>query len=80
MQELDYKIHIVQNKWADTLSRLCPNLMELAMDYTPRIMDPSGLVVAALTTWPLPSEQEAEWMEQAHNFRVGHSDVDRTLH
>ena len=36
-QELDFKIHFVpgsQNKWADTLSRLCPNLMELAMDYT----------------------------------------------
>lgn len=42
------------------------------MDYTPRIMDAPGFVVAELTTWPLPSEQEVEWMEQAHNFRVGH--------
>ena len=70
MQELDFKIHFVpgfQNKWADTLSRLCPNLMELAMDYTPRVMDAPGFIVAALTTCPLASEEESEWMEQAHN-------------
>ena len=74
MQELDFKIHFVpgsQNKWADTLSRLCPNLMELAMDYTPRAMDAPGFIVAALTTCPLASEEKSEWMEQAHNFRVG---------
>ena len=83
MQELDFKIHFVpgsQNKWADTLSHLCPNLMELAMDYTPRVMDAPGFIVAALTTCPLASEEESEWMEQAHNFRVGHSGVDRTMH
>ena len=83
MQELDFKIHFVpgsQNKWADTLSRLCPNLMELAMDYTPRVMDAPSFIVAALTTSPLASEEESEWMEQAHNFRVGHGGVDRTMH
>ena len=83
MQELDFKIHFVpgsQNKWADTLSRLCPNLVELAMDYTPRVMDAPGFIVAALTTCPLASEEESEWMEQAHNFRVGHGGVDRTMH
>ena len=76
-QELDFKIHFVpgsQNKWADTLSRLCPNLMELAMDYTPRVMDAPGFIVAALTTCPLASEEESDWMKQAHNFRVGVTD------
>ena len=66
MQELDFKIHFVsgsQNKWADTLSRLCPNLMDLAMDYTPRVMNAPGFIVAALTTYPLASEEESEWME-----------------
>ena len=83
MQELDFKIHFVpgsQNKWADTLSRLCPNLMELAMDYTPLAMDAPGFIVAALTTCPLASEEESEWIEQAHNFRVGHGGVDWTMH
>ena len=63
MLELDFKIHFVpgsQNKWADTLSRLCPNLMELAIDYTPRVMDAPGFIVAALTTCPLASEEETE--------------------
>ena len=36
-----------QNKWADTLSRLCPNLMELAVDYTLRVMDAPGFIVQA---------------------------------
>ena len=53
--------------------------MELAMDYTPRVMDAPGIIVAALTTCPLASEEESEWMEQAHNFRVGHSGVDRMM-
>jgi hypothetical protein len=83
MQELDFMIHFVpgsQSKWADTLSRLCPNLKELAMDYTPRVMDAPDFIVAAITTCPLASEEESEWMEQAHNFRVGHGGVDRTMH
>ena len=74
MQELDFKIRFVpgfRNKWADTLSRLCPNLMKLAMDYTPRVMDAPGFIVAALTTCPLASEEESGWMEQAHNFCIG---------
>ena len=50
------------------------------MDYTPRVMDAPGFIVAALTTCPLASEEESEWMEQAHNFRVGHGGVDRTMH
>ena len=63
MQELDFKIHFVpgsQNKWADTLSCLCPNLMELAMDYTPRLMDAPVFIFAALATCPLASEEESE--------------------
>ena len=50
------------------------------MNYTPRVMDAPGFIVAALTTCPLASEEEQEWMEQAHNFRVGHGGVDRTMH
>ena len=83
MQELDFKIHFVpgsENKWADTLSRFCPNLMELDLDHTPRVMDAPGFIVAALTTCPLTSEEESEWMELAHNFRVGPGGVDRTMH
>ena len=63
MQELDFKIHFVpgsQNKWADTLSRLCPNLMELAMVYTPQVMDAPGFIVAALTTCTLATEEKSE--------------------
>ena len=46
MQELDYLIHFVsgfQNEWADTQSRICPNILELSMDYTPKILDSPGL-------------------------------------
>ena len=83
MQELDFKIHFVpgsQNKWADALSRLCPNLMELAMDYAPRVMDAPGFIVAALTICPLATEEQSEWIEQGHNFCIGHGGVDRTMH
>ena len=69
-----------QNKWVDTLSRVCPNLMELAIDYTPRVMNAPDFIVTALTICQLALEEESEWMEQAHNFRVGHGGVDCTMH
>ena len=60
LQELDYTIHFVPgtaNEWADTLSRICPNILELSMDYTPKILDSPGLLVAAIEGCPDPTPE-----------------------
>ena len=62
MQELDYSIHFVPgtaNEWADTLSRICPNILELSMDYTPKILDSPGLIVAAIEGCPDPTQSSS---------------------
>ena len=82
MQELDYSIHFVPgtaNEWADTLSRICPNILELSMDYTPKILDSPGLIVAAIEGCPDTTPEQLEWLEQCHNHLVGHGGLDRTL-
>ena len=73
MQELDFKIHFVpgsQNKWADTLSRLCPNLMELAMDYTPRVMDAPGFIVAERSDCEV--KKDTSHVDQCIKFFASH--------
>lgn len=51
IQGLDCAMNFVfgtQNKWADTLRRVCPNIMELSIANMLKIMDAPGLIVAAI--------------------------------
>ena len=52
--------------------------MELSMDYTPKILDSPGLIVAAIEGCPDPTPEQLQWLEQCHNHFVGHGGLDRT--
>ena len=82
LQELDFKVVFVPGKdngMADALSRLCPNLKELALDFTPPLYMGPNLLLAALERVHPPSEDQLECIEQCHNTMIGHGGCERTL-
>ena len=82
LQELDFKVKFVpgkDNEMADSLSRLCPNFIELAVDYTPVVMDGPVRLMAALEICPSATDKNLEWIEQCHNGMIGHGGNARTL-
>ena len=82
LQELNFEVKFVpgkDNEMADSLSRLCPNLIELAVDYTPVVMDGSVCLMAALEICPSAMDENLEWIEQCHNGMIGHGGNARML-
>ena len=82
LQEFDYTLHFVkgsQNTIADAMSRLCPNLTELALPSPEPAAPTSGHPLAALRTVPLASDDQLEALEMCHNALVGHGGADRTV-
>ena len=82
LQEFDYTLHFVkgsQNTIADAMSRLCPNLTELALPSPEPAAPASGHPLAALRTVPLASDDQLEALEMCHNALVGHGGADRTV-
>ena len=86
MQELDFSVVFVKgssNVLADALSRLCPNLEEIALPF--RIQSDgltsssSSSFVSALTVIEPPTDEQIEYITMCHNAKVGHNGVDRTL-
>jgi hypothetical protein len=74
LQELDYELKYVpgdQNTIADAMSRLCPN--NKVIDET------NNLVLAALHSQPVISDDHITLIAQCHNPMVGHGGVERTL-
>jgi hypothetical protein len=75
LQEFDYTLHFVkgsQNTIADAMSRLCPNLTELAIPSPEPAAPASGHPLAALRTVPLASDDQLEPLDMCHNALVGH--------
>lgn len=73
LQELDYTIEFVpgsQNTIADALSRLCPNLAELALPPLPPTGAEGHLLVSALEERVPPTALQLEALEMCHNARV----------
>ena len=71
LQELDYTVRFIKgkdNEIADTMSRLCTNL----------ISSPSDLLSAIQVLSDLTGDQ-LEALHMCHNSRVGHGGVDRTV-
>ena len=88
MQELDFTVHFVKgsdNELADTLSRLCPNLTEIALPLTITrdVFSSSSLSsstsVAGLTFIEPATDEQTVHIQMCHNAIVGHNGVDRTL-
>ena len=90
MQELDFTVHFVKgtdNEPADALSRLCPNLTEIALpktirsegDTPPSSFSSSSAAVSALTVIEPPTDEQNVYIQMCHNAIVGHNGVDRTL-
>ena len=90
MQELDFTVHFVKgtdNELADALSRLCPNLTEIALPKTIRSdgetstssSSSSSSAVSALTVIEPPTDEQNVHIQMCHNAIVGHNGVDRTL-
>jgi hypothetical protein len=90
MQELDFTVHFVKgtdNELADALSRLCPNLTEIALPKTIRSdgdtstssSSSSSSAVSALTVIEPPTDEQNVYIQMCHNAIVGHNGVDRTL-
>ena len=89
-QELDFTVHFVKgsdNELADALSRLCPNLSEIALPLTitrdvfssSSLSSSSSTSVAALTVIEPATDELILYIQMCHNAIVGHNDVDRTL-
>ena len=87
LQELDFTIQYVKGKdniVADALSRLCPNLLDIAI-YAPTTESSllpdnlPGPLCGALETIPDMTEEQREAIHMCHNKFVGHGGVDRTL-
>ena len=87
MQELDFTVHFVKgsdNELADALSRLCPNLTEIALQMTITNGDDtsssssSSTSVAALTVIEPLTDERIVYIQMCHNAIVGHNGVDRT--
>ena len=88
MQELDFTVHFVKgsdNELADALSRLCPNLTEIALPLTitrdvfSSSSSSSSTSVAALTVIEPGTDEQILHIQMCHNGIVGHNGVDRTL-
>jgi hypothetical protein len=84
MQELCFKVVFVSgqaNQLADALSRLCPNLEEVALPL--RIKDvepvPSYSTVSAIRSIEPATDEQIVYIQMCHNAIVGHNGVDRTL-
>ena len=90
MQELDFTVHFVKrsdNELADALSRLCPNLTEIALPKTMRSdgdtssssSSSSSYTVSALTVIEPPTYEQNVYIQMCDNAIVGHNGVDCTL-
>ena len=88
MQELDFTVHLVKgsdNELADALSRLCPNLTEIALpmtitrDVLTSSSSSSSTRVAALTVFEPATDEQILHIQMCHKEIVGHNGVDRTL-
>ena len=72
LQELDYTVDFLsgsKNVIADTMSRLCLNLISL----------PDSATIAALENFKEIAEDKIEPLTQCHNSIIGHGGTDRTL-
>jgi RNase H-like domain found in reverse transcriptase len=72
LQELDYTVDFLsgsKNVIADSMSRLCLNLIEL----------PDTETIAALENFKEIAEDKIEPLTQCHNSIIGHGGTDRTL-
>ena len=83
LQELDFSVHFIkgsENGIADALSRLCPNLVHLALPLPPSLIgEHAAASMSALVTSVPASDEENEAIQQCHNAVVGHGGVDRTM-
>ena len=88
MQKLVFNVHFVKgldNELADALSRLCPNLTQIALpltittDYDNLSSSASSSTISALTVLELPKDEQNVYIQICHNAIVGHNGVDRTL-
>ena len=87
MQELHFTVVFVpgtSNVLADALSRLCPNLTEIALPLRTEESEllqtsSSSFAVSALTVIELATDDQLEYIQMCHNAIVGHNGVDRTL-
>ena len=69
---------------ADALSRLCPNLTEIALPLRTDELEliftsSSSLTVSALTVVEPATDDQLEYIHMCYNAIVGHNGVDRTL-
>ena len=87
MQEPNCTVHFVKridNELADALSRLCPNLTEIALPQTIRYdgdtsSSSSSSSVSALTVIKPSTDEQNVYIQMCHNTIVGRNGVDRTL-
>ena len=91
MQEFDFTVHFVKgmdNELADALSRLYPNLTEIALPLIIRYdgdtsssssSSSSSSTVSAFTVIEPPTDEQNVYIQMRHNAIVGHNGVDRTL-
>jgi transposase InsO family protein len=79
IQELDYILRFVpgvENVIADTLSRLCPNLLRLQPGDIP---DAATELLAAISVKEVLPDAHTELIVTCHNSTVGHNGVERTI-
>ena len=72
------------NVLADALSRLCPNLTEIALPLRTEELEliptsSSSFTVSALTVIEPATDDHLEYIHMCHNAIVGHNGIDRTL-
>ena len=87
VQELHFTVVFVpgtSNVLADALSRLCPNLTEIALPLRTGELgvfptSSSSFTVSALTVIEPATDDELEYIHMCHDAIVGHDSVDRTL-
>ena len=87
MQELHFTVVFepgTLNALADALSRLCPNLTEIALPLRTTELkllptSSSSCTVSALTAIQPASDDQLEYIQMCHNALVGHNGVHRTL-
>ena len=87
MQELHFTVVFVpgtSNVMADTLSRPCPNLTEIALPLRTDELEliptsSSSFTVSALTAIDSATDDQLEHIHMCHNAIAGHNGVVRTL-
>ena len=88
MQELDFTVHFVKgsdNELADALSRLCPNLTQIALPLTittnhnTSSSSAMSSTMSALMVIEPPTDEQNVYIQMCHNAIVGHNGEDRTL-